>query len=160
MRFFNRVIFDELAQAGVSYQTDCGLDDLLGQYDSFALQAIVENPSGTTGTLLVQIFHSADAENWLAKSASPEINKPVSASGVTTLWGTDTTNNPNLQFVRVNVALVTVTAKVRIFATGRDTDTAGDLGNEPYVLADDGGFRPAITAVKATAMSSLTAKIG
>lgn len=162
MRFFNLEVFHEYVPAGVTVYTDCSLDDLLGRYDSLAIQAIVDNPAATTGTVVIAQLHSGDGEHWLAKQLSPQINQSFGASTVTPVWGADSSGNPNLQFVRYQIILVTTGATLRVLVTGRDTDAAGTLGNSPAELGGDGEFHAvqAFTAATPLEVVPIVSKAG
>ena len=73
----------------------------------------------------MQVEHSGDGRNWVAKQTVPEVGgsggAAILAGQVSTAYGYDNGTLPSLPFVRLKVRLTTTTsAHVKVYATGRD----------------------------------------
>lgn len=129
MRVFNEQVFDLFVTgAGTSVYSPPDLNALLGAADSLNIFAYVNQSSGTTPTITVQVEHSGDQIHWLNRNATAEINAAsiVNPPGDFSLVGYDgnPTSRAGLAFARLRVSLAgtgSVAAYVRIWVTGRDT---------------------------------------
>jgi hypothetical protein len=139
MRHANWLVFDDYVQpAGSVVFTSQDLNSKLGTYDQLAIQAVVDNVAGGGAGFKVQIFHSSDGRNWLAKNATgvPLVAGPaelggssgftLSTSGVNNFHGFDPVPGgtgviPGLALVQLGISLgVSTGAHVRIHVTARD----------------------------------------
>lgn len=125
MRKFNQKVFDDTlasaTNAGVAL-TPPELNDLLGSVDKLAIMAVGDLPSGTSPTITVQIYHSADGIQWVAKNGTAEINaQTLTANAVTVKVGTDAAATPSLGLVRLQITLggTTTQAHIKVWVTGR-----------------------------------------
>src|SRR3954470_3654008 len=77
MRHATWLVFDEYLQSASPFGTTSqDLNSKLGMYDQLALQAVVDNVASGAGGFVVQIFHSSDGRNWLAKNAPGGVFTP------------------------------------------------------------------------------------
>jgi hypothetical protein len=126
MRKQNTLVFDDLVYATSAdvVWTDAKFNDVLGRFDQTSIIAVVDNVSGTNPTLTVQIEHSGDGRNWVAKNGTAEISaKTITASTTTTLAGNDAGTTPSAAFVRLTVYLggtASPQAHVKIYVCNRD----------------------------------------
>ena len=123
MRSFNILVFDDfIAGPTLTADTRADFNDKLGSVDKLALFAVTDQVSGADGTLTVQIFHSADGINWVAKNTTPEINVQAVPETTTTVdYGSDAGTAPSLGLVRLKLTLATADqAHVKLWVTGRD----------------------------------------
>jgi len=126
MRHASWLVFDEYLQSTspVGF-TSQDLNSKLGMYDQLAIQAVVDNVTGAAGGFTVQIYHSSDGRNWLAKSATAEIGGSPAitlvANSQMSYFGYDTGTIPSLGLVQLKVSLgASSGAHVRVYVTGRD----------------------------------------
>jgi hypothetical protein len=122
MRSFNILVFDDfISGAGTVVYTRPDFYDKLGGVDKLALCAVSDQVT-TTGTLTVQIEHSADGVNWIAKSGTAEIAAADLTAGSTEVaYGYDPGTSPTLGLVRLSLTIATSTmAHVKLWVTGRD----------------------------------------
>jgi hypothetical protein len=121
MRKMNILAFDDFITGTSTVYTRPELNGTLGEHDLLAIQAVADQIN-TTGTLTVQIYHSADQINWKTKNATAEINAGTTTTGSTAvLVGSDGGTSPSLGYVKLGMTLATTTqAHVKIWVTGRD----------------------------------------
>jgi len=123
MRRTNTLVFDEYIHysATTPAVTSQELISKLGAYDQLAIQAEVDNVSGSGSGFTVQIFHGSDGRNWMAKNGSPEISGPIGASPAH-FFGYDAGTKPSLGMVQLQINLPSTVsgAHVRIHVTSRD----------------------------------------
>jgi hypothetical protein len=123
MRKMNMLVFDDFiaGTAPITVTTRPELNDVLGQHDLLGLEVVADQVSAI-GTITVQIYHSADQINWLAKNATAEINAKNTATATTNVFfGSDGGTVPSLGFVRLSITIATSTqAHVKLWVTGRD----------------------------------------
>ena len=121
MRKANLLVFDDFIAGATTIYTETGAQSGLGEHDMLAIQAVADQVT-TTGTLTVQIYHSADQINWKAKNGTAEINAGTTTEGSTNvLVGSDSGTTPSLGFVKLGMTLATTTqAHVKISVTARD----------------------------------------
>jgi hypothetical protein len=120
MRQSSTRVLDEFLAGSGPFRTADHYNDPLGKCDQLSIQAVVDNVDAT-GTITVQVEHSADNMNFMAKGA-PAINAVTINTGVTnTCAGVDTGTSPSLRFVRLAITLATTTkAHVKLYVTMRD----------------------------------------
>ena len=121
MRKMNILAFDDFIAGATIVYTRAELNATLGEHDLLGLQAVADQVT-TTGSLTVQIYHSADQINWLKKNSTAEINAGTTTAGsVNVLFGSDGGTVPSLGFVKLGMTLTTTTqAHVKVWVTGRD----------------------------------------
>jgi hypothetical protein len=124
MLVFNIKAFDDyFTNAGAVY-TSAELNNLLAKPDKLALMAVTDQVFGVTA-LTVQIEHSADGRNWVAKNGTAEIPSTlISTTATTVLTGSDSGSSPSLGFVRLKLMLPIggpgTATHVKLYVTGRD----------------------------------------
>jgi hypothetical protein len=125
MRKINCLVFDEFVPASAappSYYTAAAWNERLGAFDKLAIQAVADNVTGAAATLTVQIEHSADARNWVSKTAQAEINALSITATPAVLQGADATTTASFGFVRFRIQLAAnSSAHVKVWCTARDT---------------------------------------
>jgi hypothetical protein len=122
MQVFNIKAFDDFIHGNTAVFTTAEINGLLGKADKLALMAVADQVTGTTN-LTVQIEHSGDGRNWVAKNGSAEIPATsIPASATTVLAGSDSGSSPSLGFVRLRLTLSQSIAvgHVKVYVTGRD----------------------------------------
>jgi len=106
MRKLHMLVFDDFVAGTTPVNTKTDLNDVLGQNDQLAIQAVVDQVSGTTPTVTVRIQYSADQINWSNKNTTAEINAlAVTANQTNVLFGNDAGAVPSLGYVRLQVTL-------------------------------------------------------
>ncbi len=121
MRKLHQQVFDDFVVSGTTVYTRADLNDILGQVDQLALQAIVDQVT-TAGTATVQIQMSSDQINWSNKNGTAEINAgTISTNTTNKLTGSDAGATPSLGYVRLAISIATsAQAHFKIWATGRN----------------------------------------
>jgi hypothetical protein len=134
MRKASFIIFDDYVMGATASQptfTSSKFHEVLGKFDRFALDCVVDNVSAST-TLDVFVQHSPNGEQWLHANGAAE-NPPVAGQGNVSFGSLPTTQtnfkvgdsgaNPLLAFVRLQLFLGSGTARahVKITVTPRDT---------------------------------------
>jgi len=122
MKKLSALVFDDFIHgAGAVVYTSNKLEDLLSAADKLALHAVADQVT-TSGQVTVQVEHSCDRRNWIAKNVSAEINAAALTQGSTTqAWGYDDGTRPTLAFVRLKITMSTSTlAHLKLYVTGRD----------------------------------------
>jgi hypothetical protein len=119
------LIFDEVMPGGTSMTTSDDHAERLGAFDKIALQAVVDQTTGTgNGTLTVALYHSCDGEAWEARAGTPEINgQAITLNAITPFYGGVTDSLPTLALVRAKVSIAggsLTSARVRLYAVMRD----------------------------------------
>jgi hypothetical protein len=116
--------FDDRIPNQASVYTSEDFAQRLGIYDSFAVQVIVENKTYTgPGTLTVAVEHSGDAEHYVPRSATPEINaENISDIGVDDKYTSVNATSPLLPYVRFRIQLggLVTAARVKLYVVVRD----------------------------------------
>lgn len=131
MRRSNIAVFNDQIPTGTSsaspVYTSTELLGRLGQYDKIALQAIVDNISGTTiGTFTLKVEHSADGRNFaeISGNGMTSINNLSlgTAGDIAIGYGYNTGEIPFLGYVRFKMYFSngTTSAHVRVLVTQRD----------------------------------------
>ncbi len=124
MRRFVELCFDDFVVGTSSVYTSPEVELLLGTADRLALHAVVDQVTGTSPTLTVQVEHGSDGRNWASKTpGTPEINlQAISATSTTQLTGVEGGANPSHTRVRLRIALggTSPQAHVKVYVTGRD----------------------------------------
>lgn len=125
MRAFNQLVFDAVIQGTTVTYTDPSFNTLIGSADTLAIEAIVDQVSGTSPTLTVDLQHSGDNRNFVSKLTGASAVIPaltLSTSAITTTLGTEP-SSPNVLLGYVRLALTlggtTPSAHIRIYVTGR-----------------------------------------
>lgn len=122
MREFNKDVFDEIISGtGNTWYTPASFNDLLGSADFLGIYAATTNVSGTSPTLTVQAQHSADGQNWVNVSGTPELSA-VSIASNTGYYGSDNGLAPVLaSFVRFQITLggTSPQCRLKLSVTGR-----------------------------------------
>jgi len=119
----NMLVFDDfISGAGTTVLTRPELNDTLGQHDLLGIQAVVDQVTTAAGTITVQIFHSSDQINFIAKNGTAEINAASIPVATTTVkFGSDAGTVPSLGYVRLAITITTATiAHVKVWVTARD----------------------------------------
>lgn len=121
MRKLHQLTFDDFVVSGGTVYTKTDLNDILGQVDQLAIQAIVDQVNAN-GSTTIQIQHSADQINWTNKNATAEINAGTLSTNTTCkLFGSDAGSTPSLGYVRLAISLTTTNqAHIKIWVTGRN----------------------------------------
>lgn len=122
MRSYCTLVFDDTVVGTGNAYTSPQFEDLLGQSDRTALQAVTDLVSGTLPTLTVSFEHSSDGRNWAAKNGTAEINGTTLVPTVTNNFsGAEAGTNPGHGRARLRIALggTNPQAHVKIYATGR-----------------------------------------
>ncbi len=117
------LVFDEFVVGAVTVYTSPAHNDLLGRTERLAIQAVVDQVTGTSPTLLVRQEHSSDQRNWSDKSGTAEIPATAITAGSTNvLTGYEVGTNPSHGYVRLEITLggTTPQAHVKLWVTGRD----------------------------------------
>ncbi len=123
MRRFVELVFDDFVVGTASAYSTPEADLLLGTPDRFAVHAVVDQVTGTSPTLTVQVEHGSDGRNWSSKSGTPEINvQSLSAAATNQFTGVESGASPSHTRVRLRVALggTSPQAHVKLYVTGRD----------------------------------------
>lgn len=123
MRKLAILAFDDFIMNTTTVYTPQSLNDALGTYDKLTMQAVCDSLGGSGNTIKVQIEHSVDQRNWLAKNGTAEINAVSVSVATPSVFGGDTSSTGSLGFVRLAITLggTTPTAHVKVWVTGRDT---------------------------------------
>jgi len=113
------LVFDDFVTGTVTTKTD--LNDVLGQNDQLAIQAVVDQVN-VAGTATIRIQYSADQINWTNKNATAEINGgTISINTTNVLFGSDAGATPSLGYVRLQISITTTTqAHFKIWVTARN----------------------------------------
>lgn len=124
MIVISECVLDEVLHgAATDHYTANRWNEVLGRADKLTIQVMVSN-ADAAGTIAVQIEHSADQRNWLAKSTNPEINDPASSiltTSTVSSVGSDSGSNASLPFVRLRIRMTTTArAHLKIYVCGRD----------------------------------------
>lgn len=117
------LVLDEFVVGTTAVYTSPEFNDELGRCERLAIQAIVDQVTGTTPTLLVQQEHSSDQRNFMNKNGSAEIPATsISPTATTVLNGYELGTNPSNGYVRLRIQLggTSPQAHVKIWVTGRD----------------------------------------
>ena len=126
MKRSSLLVFDDYVHvaSGVA-TTSQQFNTALAKTDQLAIQAVVDNlTGGPAAGFKVQIFHSTDARNWIARSlsASP-VGDILPATNLVagSYFGYDNGQKPMLAYVQLQITMPALMgAHVRIYATGRD----------------------------------------
>jgi len=128
MRKSVKLVLDEHLRGPGPFYTSASLNDLLGQYDQLAIQALIDQ-ADVAGSITVRIQHGADGRHFVDKNAKAEISGTGNGPGTGTLTpgktnvctGSDPGLSPSLGYVRLEIRLVgTTRAHVKIHVTMRD----------------------------------------
>ena len=124
MRRANLIAFDDFVMDATPQYSSTELNNTLGEFDSWALQAIVDSPSNATA-ITVQLETSADGRNWSPKNARPELSGALVAGDTTVLQGRDPgTIGPGMALIRLKVTLAgpgaPPSAHVKVWIRGGD----------------------------------------
>jgi hypothetical protein len=116
-------LYDEVVSGTVELPvTSDAMAKKLAMGDKLAVQAIVTGVTGTSPTLTVRLYDSADGSNYFSKNVM--INgQSLTAGAKNDIRGYDTDTRPMLSFSRVTVQLGGTgnpSAHVQLFAVGRD----------------------------------------
>jgi hypothetical protein len=113
--------FDRWLAGSAEALTDSAVEEILGSGDSFSLHLVAGQPMGTSPTVTVTPYHSADRQNWLPWVAAPISGVALDAAAITSLMGTINGSVPPLGFVRFGITLggTNPSARVALFVTGR-----------------------------------------
>lgn len=123
MRKFCELVFDDFVVGTTAVYTSPVYEEIMATADRLAIQPVVDQVSGTTPTLSVQVEHGSDGRNWSPKSGTPEINAlALGTAGTVTTTGTEPGTNPTHGRVRLKISLggTSPQAHVKIYVTGRD----------------------------------------
>jgi hypothetical protein len=123
------------ANATVTAYTSDDLSEKIGFYDQLSIQVVVDDTAVGTApaSLTVQIQHSANGRNYVAKNASPEVSSPTQLNiGQPTYmaFGFDAGNTPSLAFVRLAIVLTSSVGPVR--AHVRVTVVANNFNEQAF----------------------------
>ena len=129
MRRANLIAFDDYVSDATPQYSTTELNKTLGEFDSWALQVVVDDPKNAT-SITVQLETSADGRNWLPKNDQPEVSGILGAGTSTVLQGRDPgTIGPGLTLVRLKVTMFAAgsvpSAHLKIWVRGGDR--AGDF---------------------------------
>ncbi len=123
MKHFCQLVFSDFVVGTANTYTVPELNDLLASADRLAIQAIVDQVTGTSPTLTIQVEMSSDDRNWSAKSGTAEINA-VALDSISTkiLTGIEPGTNPGHGRTRLRIALggTNPQANLKLYVTGRD----------------------------------------
>jgi len=107
---------DSISGTGINWYSRPDTYRAMGHADSFIFMATVYNATGTTPGLVVQVEHSADAQNWVSVVASPEISTTV-ASNNAFAASRDGFFPVLLEFVRLRISLTGTNPQCRLKLT-------------------------------------------
>lgn len=83
------VVFDDRLTSSSAAYTSADFNVLLATYSRLRLQALVDQVSGTSPTLTVQVEHAADDRNFVSLNTTAEINAAgLTVGGVTNIVST------------------------------------------------------------------------
>jgi hypothetical protein len=117
MRVATLDLFDDsIAGTGFTWYSRPDTYQALGRADSFVFQATVYNVTGTTPGLIVQVEHSADAQNWVSAVATPEITTSV-VSNNSYQGSKDGISPVLLEFIRLRISLTGTSPQCRLKLT-------------------------------------------
>lgn len=117
------LVFDDFVVGTTAVYTSPEFNDELGRCERLAIQAITDQVTGTSPTLLVQQEHSSDQRNFSNKNGAAEIPATsISATATTVLTGYELGTNPSHGYIRLRIQLggTSPQAHVKIWVTGRD----------------------------------------
>jgi hypothetical protein len=94
---------------------------VLASADQLSLMAVVDEVTGSGGSLSATLQHGPDQRSWVDVTGGPHLSGAIAPSAVTTLAGSFLASSVALgPFVRVKLSLTTSTrARVRLVVTGR-----------------------------------------
>jgi hypothetical protein len=122
-RRISTLVFDDFVVGTTAVYTSPEFNDELGRCERLAIQAITDQVTGTTPTLLVQQEHSSDQRNFSNKNGAAEIPATsISTTATTVLTGYELGTNPSHGYIRLRIQLggTSPQAHVKIWVTGRD----------------------------------------
>lgn len=117
------LVFDDFVVGTTAVYTSPEFNDELGRCERLAIQAIADQVTGTSPTLLVQQEHSSDQRNFSNKNGAAEIPATsISTTATTVLTGYELGTNPSHGYIRLRIQLggTSPQAHVKIWVTGRD----------------------------------------
>lgn len=132
MRQFTLLVFDDHVQAdagGLFTYTNQELSQRLGQYDVLSLHAIIDNISGSGGTMTIFPQHSGDGRNWMDKGGNGGTGTAILNSGALTAGtpvqreGFELGDEPAFGLVRLRISLTggsTTSAHLKLYVTARE----------------------------------------
>ena len=123
MKHYCQLVFSDFVVGTTATFTSPKFNDLLATADRSAIQAIVDQVTGTSPTLTVQVEMSSDDRNWSSKNGTAEINGTALVNSATNiLSGIEPGTNPGHSRARLRIALggTSPQANVKIYVTGRD----------------------------------------
>lgn len=122
MRLFNQKVWSGTATSTEVF-TDADLNALLGSADVWAIHACITRPTGTSPTIKLNIYHSADNKNWIQVGTT--INSTALTTGAISnqvlAAESFTSTTARLGFVRLGIATNASPneADVELYVTGR-----------------------------------------
>lgn len=123
MLTFTELAFSEYVTGTTTVYTSAAMNSRLARCNQLTLQSNIDQvTTGTTG-FSVQIEHSNDERNFVAKAGSPEINRTSFTGTIPYVnFGYDAGTTPTMGFVRLAITLTGTNAgaNVKIYAAGRD----------------------------------------
>lgn len=128
------VAFDDFIHGNTTAYSSSFFNALLGELETYAIQAIVESVAGSADTQFeLQLETSGDGRNWSNKNLVPEVNIAVTGGTTASGVGTDTNLHAGCALVRLRITLSagvgTPAAKVIVYV--RETTSRAF---EPRVL--------------------------
>ena len=123
MLTFTELVFSEYVTGTTTVYTSAAMNSRLARTNQLTLQSNVDQVTAGTTACTVQIEHSNDERNFVAKAGSPEINRTTFSGTVPYVnFGYDAGTTPTMGFVRLAITLAGTNAgaNVKIYASGRD----------------------------------------
>jgi hypothetical protein len=123
VRQYCELVFDDFVVGTTTVYSNPRFEELLATSDRYAIQAVVDQVSGTSPTLTLQIEHGSDGLNWSAKAGIPEINlRGLSSTSTNVFTGFDDGSNPTHARMRIRITLggTSPQANVKVYVTGRE----------------------------------------
>lgn len=120
MTVFSGEVFDDSVAGSLTvWYTSAAHNDVLGSGDVLAVQATVQNLSGTSPSLTVQVEHSADGKDWIG--AGSAIISTLVANNAT-YYGSRQAWPALLGFVRLKVSLggSSPRCRLKLYACSRE----------------------------------------
>lgn len=112
-------VFDEVVGTAAVVSLPA-LNAFLGSHDKWAFH-MVAGPSGAAANVTVRYKHSSDERNWDYKNGTAEIAaQALSTTAQTSKMGFDLGTNVGQGYGQLEVSLSASTARIQIWATGRD----------------------------------------
>lgn len=124
MRRANLIAFDDYVMDATPQYSTTELNNALGEFGAWNLQAVVDDPRNVD-SITLQLETSADGRNWAPKNAQPEVSGTVGGGTTTVLQGRDPgTIGAGMALVRLKLslfgALAAPSAHVKVWIRGGD----------------------------------------